>query len=172
MKYCKKAKKNWIIMIIIIIIIYSLCGDRNETINLIISKCSQLVQKEVRSRHDWVAKVIHWELCKKFKLNQTNKWYMHNPEPVLENETHKLPSNSEIQTDHLISARRPDLIIINKKKRLCIIVKFAVPAKHKVKLKESEKMVNTWALLGNWKKLWNMKVTVIPIVNSCSWYSK
>ena len=42
---------------------------------------------------------------------------MHNPEPVLENDTHKLLWDFDIQTDHLISARRPDLIIINKKKK-------------------------------------------------------
>ena len=42
---------------------------------------------------------------------------MHNPAPVLENATHKLLLDFNIQTDHLISARRPDLIIINKKKK-------------------------------------------------------
>ena len=39
------------------------------------------------------------------------------PEPVLENDTHKLLWDFDIQTDHLISARRPDLIIINNKKK-------------------------------------------------------
>ena len=42
---------------------------------------------------------------------------MHNPAPVLENDTHKLLWDVNIQTDHLIPARRPDLIIINKKKK-------------------------------------------------------
>ena len=42
---------------------------------------------------------------------------MHNPAPVLENDTYKLLWDFNIQTDHLIPARRPDLIIINKKKR-------------------------------------------------------
>ena len=41
--------------------------------------------------------------------------------------------------DHLISARRPDPIIVNKKKRTYKIVYFAVPADHKIKLKECEK---------------------------------
>ena len=41
--------------------------------------------------------------------------------------------------DHLIPARRPDLIIINKKKRTCKIVDFAVPVDHRIKLKECEK---------------------------------
>ena len=58
---------------------------------------------------------------------------MHNPAPVLENNAHKLLWDFEIHTDHLISVRRPDLIIINKKKRTCKIINFAVPAKHKIK---------------------------------------
>ncbi len=89
---------------------------------------------------------------------------MHNPESVPENETHKLLWDFDIQTDHLISARRPDLIIINKKKRICKIVDFAVPADHRVKLKESEKKDKYLDLARELKKLWNMKVTIIPIV--------
>ena len=64
-----------------------LCGERDETINHIISKCSRLAQKEYKARHDWVGKVIHWEMCKKFKFDHANKWYMPNPAPVLENDT-------------------------------------------------------------------------------------
>ena len=65
----------------------SLCGERDETINHIISECSKLAQKEYKTRHDWVGKLIHWELYKKFKFDHLNKWYMHNPASVLENET-------------------------------------------------------------------------------------
>ena len=54
---------------------------------------------------------------------------MLNPESVLKNETHKLLCDFEIQTDYLISARRPDLVIVKKmeKKRTCRIVDYAVP---------------------------------------------
>ena len=38
------------------------------------------------------------------------------PRSVPENEMHKFLWDFEIQTDHLISARRPDLVIVNKKK--------------------------------------------------------
>ena len=34
-----------------------------------------------------VGKVIHF---KKLKYDHTNKWYIHNPEFILENEKHKL----------------------------------------------------------------------------------
>ena len=56
-----------------------------------------------------MGQVIHLELCKKFKFDQTNKWYVNNPAFVQENETHELLWNFNIKTDHLISARRPTL---------------------------------------------------------------
>ena len=31
-------------------------------------------QKDYKTRHDWVGKVIHWELCKKFKFAHPTKW--------------------------------------------------------------------------------------------------
>ena len=64
---------------------------------------------------------------------------MHNSAPVLENDMHKLLWDFNIQTGHLIPARRPDLIITNKRKRICKIVDFAVPADHRINQKESEK---------------------------------
>ena len=74
---------------------------------------------------------------------------MHNPASVLENDTYELLWDFDIQTYHLISARRPNLIVTNnikkkkkkekKKKRTCKILDFALPADHRIKLKESEK---------------------------------
>ena len=125
-----------------------LCGDRDETNNHIISEKIKLAQKEYKTRYNCVVKVIHWELCKKLKFDHTNKWYMHNTESFLENDTHKLFWDFEIQTDHLISARRPDLKIINKKEKTCRIADFAVPVDHRVKLKRG---ISTLTLLGNWK---------------------
>ena len=58
------------------------CGNRDEAINHI-SVCSKSAQKEYKTRHDWVGKVIHWVMCKKFKFDHTNKWYMHNPASVV-----------------------------------------------------------------------------------------
>ena len=99
-----------------------------------------------------MGKAIHRELYKKLKFDHTNKWYMHNSEYVLENETHKLLRNFEIQTDHLISERRPDLIVINKKEETCRIVDVAVPANHWVKLKECEKRDKYLHFAGGLKK--------------------
>ena len=89
---------------------------------------------------------------------------MHNPASVLENDTHKLLWDFGIHADHLISAKRPDLIIINKKQRIFKIVDFTVQADHRIKLKECEKKDKYFDLARELKKLWNMQVTIIPIV--------
>ena len=80
------------------------------------------------------------------------------PESVIENDSHKLLWDFEIQTDHLIQVRRPDLIIINtKKKRICKSVDFTVPADHRINLKGSEKkdkyldLARELKKLGTWK---------------------
>ena len=116
-----------------------------------------------------MGKVIHREFCQKFKFAHTHKCNMQNSAPVLENETRTLLWDFNIQTDHLISSRRPDLIIINKRKRehfflTCKIVDFAVPADHKMKLKEIEKNDKFLDLARELKKISNMNVTIIPIV--------
>ena len=89
---------------------------------------------------------------------------MHNPAPVLENNTHEHLWDFNIQTDHLIPDRRPDLIIINKKKRNCKTVDFDVPADHWINLKECAKKDKNIDLARELKKLWNMKLTIVPIV--------
>ena len=63
-----------------------LWGDRDETINHIISECSKLARKVYNTRYDWVGKVIHNEMFKKFQFDHMNKWYMHNPDSVQEND--------------------------------------------------------------------------------------
>ena len=59
---------------------------------------------------------------------------------------------------------RPNNNQQKKKKRICKIVDFAVPADHRIKLKECEKKDKYLDLARELKRLWNMKVTIIPIV--------
>ena len=91
---------------------------------------------------------------------------MHNPEYALENETHELLWNFKIQTDHLISAKRPDLVTVNKEKGTYRIEDFAVLADNRVKLKERENKNKYLDLARELKKLWHIKVTLLPVLQS------
>ena len=110
--------------------------------------------------------MIHRELCLKLKFDHITKWYTHKPESLTANEMQKIFWDFEIQTDHLILARRPDLARINKKLKTCRLVDFAYSADHRVKIKENEKRDKYLDLdrERKEKKQWNMRITVLPIV--------
>ena len=46
----------------------------------------------------------------------------------------------EIQTDHLILVRRPELVLSQKNKRIYHLIDFAVRADHRMKIKGNEKI--------------------------------
>ena len=95
---------------------------------------------------------------------------MHNPTSVLENDTHKLLWDFDIHTDHLISAKRPNLIIINKNK-ISKIVDFAVPADHRIKMKKCEKKDKYLDLARELKKTMEHEGDNFPNYDWCFWYS-
>ena len=84
---------------------------------------------------------------------------MYKPESVLENEIHKILWDFEVQTDHLILARRPNLVIINK--RTCHIVYLAISANDRMKNLKKDMYSD---LAKTLRKLWNMKAMVIQFV--------
>ena len=66
---------------------------------------------------------------------------MHKPEALLENETNKILFDFEIQTNHRIAFRKPNLVLITKKKSKCIM-DFAMSSNHRVKVKGAKKLNN------------------------------
>ena len=59
---------------------------KGESVQHLVSGCEKLAQKEYMRRHDNVAKKLHWDLCKKNRLENTEKLYEHAPERAGENE--------------------------------------------------------------------------------------
>ena len=45
-----------------------------------------------------------------------DKWYEHELESVLENEDYKILWDFSIKTDHVIEARKPDLVVADKRR--------------------------------------------------------
>ena len=64
---------------------------------------------------------------------------MHNPGFFMENDTHKILWDFDIQTDHSISVKRPVFIIIKYKKRELVILLFLLCGLTKSKIERKEK---------------------------------
>ena len=125
-----------------------LCGKKGESVQHIVSGCEKLVQKEYTRRYNNVAKKVHWNLCERNGLEHMEKWYGHVTEGAVENEKVKVLWDINAQCGNGIEARRPDVILIDKKERKGIIIDIAVSADVRVGEKEREKLEKYQNLKG------------------------
>ena len=142
-----------------------LCGEKGESVNHIVCECKQAGPKGYKQRHDNVAKLVHWKLSEKYHLAKKDKWYEHAPDSVSENDEVKLLSDVNIQCDHVIEARRPDIAVVNKQDKKCTIIDIAVAADKRIGEKENEKVEKYQDLKREIERMGNMRtVQVVPIV--------
>ena len=83
---------------------------------------------------------------------------------MLETPDLKILWDFNIQTDNEIQARRPDIVVVNKKDRKCYIIDVAVPGDVRIAEKETEKIEKHDELKREVERLWKVKAKVIPIV--------
>ena len=119
-----------------------LCGKEIETAMHIASACSMLAQKEYKRRHDKVCSNLHWNLCKKYGIDVSEKWYQHKAETVVENERVKILWDFNVQCDRYIEPRRPDIIVIDKDTNECILIDVACPVDYNLVNKKTTKLRN------------------------------
>ena len=67
-----------------------MCGKKGESVQHITSGCEKLAQKEYKRRHDNAAKKVHWDICKKNRLERIEEWYEYVPEGAVEKEEIKV----------------------------------------------------------------------------------
>ena len=104
-----------------------MCRQKGETVLHLVSECSKLAQGEYKGGHENVVRKVHWELCRKYSLENANKWYEHQPQGLLENGHHKLLWDFNIQCDHETEHSRLDLVIVDKEKKTMCIIDIALP---------------------------------------------
>ena len=104
-------------------------------------------------------------MYEKHNFERKEKWYEHCPEGAVEDDEVKLIWDINIQCDNVIEARRPDLILVGKKAKSCVIIDVAIPGDCKINEKEIEKFEKYQSLKRKLKSLWSLKeVEVVPVV--------
>ena len=148
-----------------------MCRERDETIAHVVSECQKLAQREYKScRHDKVAAILHWYLCKKFEFGCDDKYYNHmvtKDNKVLEKDQVLLLWDFSIQTETRIDHNKPDIMMKNKKKKSCQIIDVAYPFDTRVKQKEEEKLEHYNDLKYQILKMRKdevKRVAIIPVV--------
>jgi hypothetical protein len=81
---------------------------------------------------------IHYSICKILGIETTKNWYTHIPKSVSQHEDITVPWNQGAQTDREVLANRPNIIIKNKKDKICLLIDVAIPSDRNVIQKQSE----------------------------------
>ena len=139
-----------------------LCKESDETVEHIICCCKKIAQTDYKERHNKVAAMLHWNICKKFNFPVSKNWWDHKVEKVMESESVKILWDFRIQTDKHLDHNTPDLtVIVNKK---VWIIEVAIPGDSRVEEKQLEKILKYKDLQIEIERLWKKKTAVIPII--------
>jgi hypothetical protein len=103
-------------------------------------------------------------MCKTLGIETTGNWYSHIPKPVCEHEDIIVLWNQGVQTDREVLTNRPNIIIENKKYKVCLLIDVAIPSGRNVIEKESEKKLKCKNLSIEIQRMLNMKCFVIPVI--------
>ena len=76
---------------------------------------------------------------------------------VVENEEVKLLWDVNIQCDNVIEARRPDIVVVDKKEHEGVIIDIAVPDDVRVGEKELDRVEKYQELKREIRRLWKLK---------------
>ncbi|CAB3388713.1 Hypothetical predicted protein [Cloeon dipterum] len=145
-----------------------LCRVQNESIQHVCGGCSVLAPREYLERHNNVAKVVHQALAKNLKLQEEEQpYYRCKPPQVMEAGGVRLLWDSEMVTDRAVEANRPDIVVIDQRKKEGLIIDIAVPLDANVERTVVEKKRKYQPLAVELKEIYNLrKITVAPVVIS------
>uniref|UniRef100_A0A3B3HDB2 HAT C-terminal dimerisation domain-containing protein n=1 Tax=Oryzias latipes TaxID=8090 RepID=A0A3B3HDB2_ORYLA len=98
-----------------------LCKEAPETIQHITAGCKMLAGKAYMERHNQVAGIIYRNMCAEYGLETPrSKW--ETPPKVVENERAKILWDFQIQTDRMVMANQPDIVVVDKEQRKAVTV--------------------------------------------------
>jgi len=106
----------------------------------IVAGCPELAKTDYLHRHNKAATYLHWNICKEFNIDTKSKWYEHEPQTVSEKDHITILWGLSIQTDREIKAKRPDIVIKNKKEKSCLLIDMAIPTNRNTSVKVTEKL--------------------------------
>ena len=140
-----------------------LCGTQVENVLHIASGCST-GQKEYKRRHDKVCLNIHWVLCKKYGVKVCERWCKNKVECVIENDIVNILWDVYMQVDKQIENRRPDIVVMEKNTKNCLIGDVACLVDNNLIMKRNEKLDNYSELLLEIARMWEKEALIVPII--------
>ena len=140
-----------------------LCKDAPETIQHITAGCKMLAGKAYMERHNQVASIVHRNICTEYGLEVPgSRWKT--PPKVIQNDRAKILWDFQFQTDKLVMANQPDIVVVDKEQKTVTVVDVAIPSDSNIRKKEHQKLEKYQGLREELEKMWGVKAKVVPVV--------
>lgn len=145
------------------------CNAEHETIQHILGGCGVITQSEYKDRHDMVGKILHRSIGLKYGLLEpaVDPYYRYKPQSVLEDEQIKLYWDRTIHTDRSVQHNRPDITVVDKRRKKVSIIDIAVVNTNNLESTYSTKLNKYQHLMEEIRSQWGVNnITITPIVIS------
>src|SRR4029079_10858075 len=96
------------------------------------------LKTDYKQRHDKVATMLHWNLCRNRDLPAGEKWWQHKPEKIVQDGERKILWDFRIQTDRHLEYNTSDRVVVDKKQ--VNIMDVAIPEDSRIDQKVIEKI--------------------------------
>ena len=135
-----------------------------ETVDNIVAGCSALALMDYTDRHNQVASIIHWDVCRHFGVPVESRWYRHLPDRLVETDDITMMRDTTIPTDKKIKANRPDICLTNKKTNTCLLIDISFPTDGNIGKKHAETLVKYSDLQVEISRMWHCQTLMVPVV--------
>ena len=90
-------------------------------------------------RHNEVVRCIHLLLYNKFGITRRKKLRSHSVQEVVSNQNVEIRVDTRVQTSVKIQANKPDIVVIDKKRKEIIIIEVGITSQDQLLNVETEK---------------------------------
>ena len=146
-----------------------ICGTSEETIVHLLAACPILATTAYLHCHNLVAAVVHWHLMRFYSFQSCSRsWYSHKPPPVIESSIAKILWDFRLVTTSNHPSNRPDIVLCDFHRQEIFLIEISCPEDINVSTKEDEKINKYCSLAADFHQMYNMPVTIIPVVLGCT----
>ncbi len=143
-----------------------LCGSSAETVGHLVSACEKLLHKDYKRRHDRMGLRVYWELCGKYGIRRSNRWFEETPDAIRTSQDgmYEIWWDKKVITAKVLEHNRPDVVVVDKDKKRWTMVDFAVPFDKNVASTEQDKIRKYEMLATEVTREHSVNTIIIPIV--------
>ena len=135
-----------------------MCGQTKETVAHVAAGCQAISGTLYTRRHDATLRVFYWYYLHKVGIEETLHpwWWGKDPEPEVELGSLKILWNRKVYTEQLVTACKPDMLILDEESKTARLVEMSCPWDTNV----PDRFVDKWNKYGDLRHQLGQEYTV------------